>query len=54
MNVTKLMKFSASIICGDLLNLEREIRILEESKIDCIHFDIADTLLCPTIMLIRV
>jgi ribulose-phosphate 3-epimerase len=30
-------------MCGDLLNLEKEIRILEEAKTDLIHFDMMDT-----------
>ena len=32
-----------SIMCGDLLNLEREIRTLEKGRADLIHFDMMDT-----------
>ena len=34
---------SPSIMCGDLLNLETEIKILEKAKVELIHFDIMDT-----------
>lgn len=40
-----------SIMCGDLLNLEKEIRILEEAKADWIHFDMMDTTFTPQTML---
>ena len=40
-----------SIMCGDLLNLEREIRIYEEAQADLIHFDIMDTTFTKTTML---
>ena len=40
-----------SIMCGDLLNLEREIRIYEEAQADLIHFDIMDTTFAKTTML---
>ena len=36
-----------SIICGDQLNLEREINYLNEAKPDFIHFDIMDTSFSP-------
>jgi len=42
---------SPSIMCGDLLNLEAEIRKLEEAKVDLIHFDIMDTTFTDTTML---
>ena len=38
-------------MCGDLLNLEREIRIYEEAQADLIHFDIMDTTFTKTTML---
>ena len=34
--------FGASIICMDHLNLERELRFLEEIKIDRLHLDVMD------------
>ena len=40
-----------SIMCGDLLNLEREIRIYKEAQADLIHFDIMDTTFTKTTML---
>ncbi|MCM1529848.1 MAG: ribulose-phosphate 3-epimerase [Alistipes sp.] len=33
---------SASILSADMLNLEREIRRLEESGVDMLHFDVMD------------
>lgn len=45
-----------SIQCADLLNLEKEIRKLEEAEVDLLHFDIMDTTfttctMLPTIMI---
>jgi len=40
-------KISASIVCADLLNLESEIKILEESGVDFIHFDVMDGMFVP-------
>jgi len=40
-----------SIMCADLLNLEREIRLLEEAKVELIHFDVMDTTFTTTTML---
>ena len=41
----KLKKYvSASVLSADLLNLEDEIRRLEQSKIDMLHFDVMDGL----------
>lgn len=42
---------SPSIMCADLLNLEAEIRKLEEAKVDLIHIDIMDTTFTDTTML---
>lgn len=42
---------SPSIMCADLLNLERQIRLLEEAGVDLIHFDIMDTTFTTTTML---
>jgi ribulose-phosphate 3-epimerase len=33
---------SASLICGDFLNLKKEIKSLEKGKVDMIHFDVMD------------
>lgn len=35
-------KLAASLVCGDMLHLESEIRSLEEGGIDYIHFDVMD------------
>jgi ribulose-phosphate 3-epimerase len=35
-------KLAASLICADMLNLEQELRILEQGGIDQIHFDVMD------------
>lgn len=35
-------KISASLMCGDLLNLESEIRSLEKSGVDYLHLDFMD------------
>ncbi|MBP3626851.1 MAG: ribulose-phosphate 3-epimerase [Clostridia bacterium] len=43
--------FSASIMCADLLNLEKDIRKLEQAKIDYIHFDIMDAHFVNNLML---
>lgn len=40
-------KLAASIICADVLNLKREIKILEKSQIDFIHFDVMDGVFVP-------
>lgn len=40
-------QLSASIICADLLNLEREVKLLEKGKIDRIHFDVMDGVFVP-------
>ena len=35
-------KISASLMCADLLDISKELKVLEESKIDYIHYDIMD------------
>lgn len=35
-------KISPSIICADFLNLSKQIKILENLKVDYIHFDVMD------------
>lgn len=37
------VKLAPSIMCADLLNLEKEIKLLEEAEVDLIHYDIMDT-----------
>lgn len=44
-------KFSASMMCADFLNLEKEIKKLEKADIDYLHFDIMDGVFVPNIML---
>ncbi|GFZ31601.1 ribulose-phosphate 3-epimerase [Clostridium zeae] len=36
------MKLAASIMCGNQLNLDRELKKLEEAKIDLLHCDVMD------------
>lgn len=40
-------QLSASIICADLLNLEKEVDLLNIGKIDRIHFDVMDGVFVP-------
>lgn len=40
-----------SIMCADLLNLQKEIEICTQAKADLIHFDIMDTTFTTTTML---
>lgn len=44
-------KISASIMCADLLNLENDIRKLEDAKVEYLHFDIMDGNFVPNITL---
>lgn len=46
-----MFRISPSIICGDLLNLEKMVKVFEKNNVDYIHFDIADTSFVPQIML---
>ena len=38
---------SVSLLCSDLNNLERDIKIFNESGIDLIHFDVMDGVFVP-------
>lgn len=40
--MTKNIKISASLSCIDLLNVESEIKKINQSKIDFIHYDVVD------------
>jgi len=44
-----MVKISPSILAGNFLNLEDEIKSLEESKVDFIHYDIMDGVYVPNI-----
>lgn len=43
----KKVKISASIMCGNWMHLENDLRILEKHNIDYIHFDVMDGFFCP-------
>ncbi|GKU25425.1 hypothetical protein [Clostridium folliculivorans] len=36
------MKLAASIMCGNQLNLDKELKKLKEAKIDLLHCDVMD------------
>lgn len=42
LGMKKNFKLSASIICGDLLKIGEEVKLLEKGGIDSIHFDAMD------------
>lgn len=45
--MNKRIKISASIMCADWMHIEKDIRVLEEEKIDYIHYDIMDGFFAP-------
>ncbi len=44
-------KISASMMCADLLHLERDVKELEKAQIEYLHFDIMDGVFVPNLML---
>ncbi len=47
--MTKKKKISVSVMCSDLLNLERDIRALERNGVDYLHVDVMDAHLVPNL-----
>lgn len=44
-------KIAPSLMCVDLMNVERDIRILEEANVDYLHIDIMDNHFVPNVTL---
>lgn len=42
-------KLSVSLMCGDLLHIENELRIFEKQNVDFIHIDVMDARFVPNI-----
>lgn len=42
-------KLSVSMMCADLLNLEREVKIMEKAQVDYLHIDIMDAAFVPNL-----
>ena len=42
-------KISASVMCSDLLNLEKDIRTLESLGVDMLHIDVMDAHFVPNL-----
>ena len=42
-------KISASLMCADLLDLKKDIKILEKGKVDYVHIDIMDAHFVPNL-----
>ena len=50
-SMQRTVKIEASLACANFKNLERDIKQLEEAKIDCFHFDIMDGNFVPNFAL---
>ena len=44
-----IAKLSVSMMCADLVNLERDIRVLEENRVDYLHIDMMDATFVPNL-----
>lgn len=42
-------KISASLMCADLMNIEKQVRLLEEARVDYLHIDIMDAHFVPNL-----
>lgn len=40
-------KLSASLICGNMMDLQKDIKLAEKAEIDSIHFDVMDGVFVP-------
>jgi len=47
--MSKIKKLSISLMCADLLNLERQIKIFEKLNVDYIHIDLMDAHFVPNL-----
>ena len=47
--MNKQGKISASLMCADLMNIEKQVRFLEEARIDYLHIDIMDAHFVPNL-----
>lgn len=47
--MTDFGKISASLMCADLLNIERDIRTLEQGGVDYLHLDVMDAHFVPNL-----
>ena len=47
MHDKQVCHIAASIICGNILNLKKNIKLLEKSRVEYIHFDVMDGIFVP-------